>query len=67
MIKTTTTEIMSLNIESEDLLRYSNEDPSTGSGPLEPRQHVIDALLRFSRSLEIKKSAMVGEIESITN
>ncbi|MBI3510086.1 MAG: hypothetical protein HY064_05445 [Bacteroidetes bacterium] len=67
MIKTTTTEIMNLGIDSEDLLRYANEDPSTSSGPQEPRQHVIDALLRFSRSLEIKRSATIGTIEHVTN
>ena len=62
MIKTTTPEIINLNIDSEDLLRYGNEEPT-----LEPGKHVIDALLRFSRSLEIKRSTMVGTIESVAN
>jgi hypothetical protein len=53
---------MNLRIDSEDLLRYSTEEHSE-----EPRQHVIDTLLRFSRSLEIKTSKMVGKIESVTN
>jgi hypothetical protein len=62
MNKTTTLKIMNLGIDSEDLLRYSNEEHNE-----EPRQHVIDSLLRFSRSLEVKTSKMVGKIESVTN
>ncbi|HET6993034.1 MAG TPA: hypothetical protein VFJ43_17000 [Bacteroidia bacterium] len=53
---------MNLRIDSEDLLRYSNEEHNE-----EPRQHVIDSLLRFSRSLEVKTSKMVGKIEAVTN
>jgi hypothetical protein len=62
MNKTSTLKTMNLRIDSEDLLRYSTEEHSE-----EPRQHVIDTLLRFSRSLEIKTSKMVGKIESVTN
>ncbi|MCX6311991.1 MAG: hypothetical protein NT084_10205 [Bacteroidetes bacterium] len=53
---------MNLGIDSEDLFRFSNEEHKE-----EPRQHIIDSLLRFSRSLEVKSSKMVGKIESVKN
>jgi hypothetical protein len=53
---------MNLGINSEDLLHFAN-----GEKQDEPRQHVIDNLLRFSRSLEVKNSSLVGKIESVTN
>ena len=62
MNKTSTLKIMNLGINSEDLLHYAN-----GEQLEEPRQHVIDSLLRFSKSLEVKTSKMVGKIESVTN
>ena len=62
MTKTSTLKSMNLGINSEDLLHFAN-----GEQQEEPRQHVIDSLLRFSRSLEIKPSKMVGKIESVTN
>jgi hypothetical protein len=62
MNKTSTLKIMDLRINSEDLLHFAN-----GEQQEEPGQHVIDNLLRFSRSLEVKPSKMVGTIESVTN
>jgi hypothetical protein len=62
MIKTTTLDNMSLGIDSEDLLRYAGEEHTD-----EPRKHVIDSLLRYSKSLEIRPSSMIGSIESVTN
>jgi predicted class III extradiol MEMO1 family dioxygenase len=62
MNKTSTLKIMNLGINSEDLLHYAN-----GEQQEEPRQHVIDNLLRFSKSLEVKNSSMVGKIENVTN
>jgi hypothetical protein len=62
MNKTSTPKIMNLGINSEDLLHYAN-----GEQQEEPGQHVIDSLLRYSRSLEVKPSKMVGFIESVTN
>ncbi len=53
---------MSLGIDSEDLLRYAAEEHNE-----EPRRHVIDSLLRYSRSFEIRPSSMIGSIESVTN
>lgn len=62
MNKTFTLNIMNLGIDSEELFRFSNEEHNE-----EPRQHIIDNLLRFSRSLEVRPSKMVGQIESVTN
>lgn len=62
MNKTSTLKIMNLGINSEELLHFAN-----GEKQEEPRQHVIDSLLRFSRSLEVKPSKMVGKIESVSN
>ncbi|CAN5739480.1 hypothetical protein BH11BAC7_BH11BAC7_09990 [soil metagenome] len=62
MNKTSTPEIMNLGINSEDLLHYAS-----GETQDEPRQHVVESLLRFSRSLEVKTSKLVGKIESVTN
>ncbi len=62
MNKTSTLNMMNLGIDSEDLFRYGNEEYNE-----EPSQNVIDNLLRFSRSLEIRPSKMVGQIESVTN
>jgi hypothetical protein len=62
MNKTTTLEMMNLGIDSEDLFRYGNEEYNE-----EPGQHVIDNLLRFSKSLEVRSSKMIGQIESVTN
>ncbi|CAN5185305.1 hypothetical protein BH09BAC5_BH09BAC5_22340 [soil metagenome] len=62
MIKNSTLEIMNLGLNSEDLLHFAN-----GEQMEEPRQHIIDNLLRFSKSLEVKNSSMVGKIETISN
>ena len=62
MNKTTTLDMMNLGIDSEDLFRYGNEEYNE-----EPGQNVIDSLLRFSRSLEIRPSKMIGQIEAVTN
>ena len=62
MNKTSTPKIMNLGINSEDLLHFAS-----GEQQEEPGQYVIDILLRFSRSLEVKTSKMVGRIENVTN
>ena len=54
--------MLNLNIDSEDLFRYGNEEYNE-----EPGQHVVDNLLRFSRSLEVRPSKMLGQIESVNN
>jgi hypothetical protein len=62
MIKTSTPDVLNFSMNSEDLLRFAEEEFQE-----EPRQHVIDTLLRFSRSLEIRSSASVGPIETVAN
>ena len=62
MAKTSTLDIMNLSIDSDDLFRFAEEEFSA-----EPRQQVIDTLLRFSRSLEIRPSSLVGQIETVSN
>lgn len=62
MNKTSTLKSINLSVNSEDLLHYAS-----GEQQDEPRQHIVDSLLRFSRSLEVKTSKLVGEIESVTN
>jgi hypothetical protein len=62
MNKTSTPKIMNLGINSEDLFHYAS-----GEAQDEPRQHVVDNLLRFSKSLEVKSSKLVGKIENVTN
>ncbi|GAB4136281.1 MAG: hypothetical protein Fur0041_10750 [Bacteroidia bacterium] len=49
-------------LESEDIINFA-----AGEFNEEPGQHVIDALLRYSRSLQVKKSASVGFIETVGN
>ena len=62
MAKTSTLDIMNLSIDSEDLFRFAEEEFSA-----EPRQHVIDTLLRYSRSLEIRPSSLAGQVEIVSN
>lgn len=62
MVKTFTLENLMLQVESEDLFKLT-----TNEGDHEPRQHVTDALLRYSRSLEVNKSSYLGHIEQTNN
>ncbi|MCE2772951.1 MAG: hypothetical protein LW750_05885 [Bacteroidetes bacterium] len=62
MVKTFTLENLMLQVESEDLFKMA-----TNEGDYEPPQHVIDVLLRYSRSLEVNKSSYLGNIEQINN
>jgi len=62
MQKTSTSDVMDLSINSDELFRFAEENL-----PAEPRQHVIDTLLRFSRSLEIRPSVHVGQTETVNN
>lgn len=62
MNKTSTLEIMKLPIDSFELLRYVQENENE-----EPGTHVVDALLRYSRSLEIRPSEYVGQLEMVQN
>lgn len=62
MAKTSTLDIMNFSIDSNDLFRFAEDNFSE-----EPGQQVIDSLLRYSRSLEIRPSTMVGTIENVNN
>jgi hypothetical protein len=62
MVKTFTLENLMLQVESEDLFKMA-----TNEGDYEPRQHVIDVLLRYSRSLEVNKSSYLGNIQQTNN
>lgn len=62
MAKTSTLDVMNFSINSEDFFRFADDEFSE-----EPGQHVIDSLLRFSRSLEVRPSSFVGQIESVKN
>ena len=62
MVKTFTLENLMLQVESEDLFKMATNDSDS-----EPRQQVIDVLLRYSRSLEVNKSSYLGNIEQINN
>lgn len=62
MAKTSTLNVMNFSINNEDLFRFAEEDFSD-----EPGQHVVDSLLRFSRSLEVRPSILVGQIETVKN
>jgi hypothetical protein len=62
MDETSTPELMDFSINSDELFQFAEQNLSA-----EPRQHVIDSILRFSRSLEIRPSSMIGKFESVTN
>jgi hypothetical protein len=62
MVKTFTLENLMLQVESEDLFKMATNDSDS-----EPRQQVIDVLLRYSRSLEVNKSSYLGHIEQTNN
>ncbi|MCU0432997.1 MAG: hypothetical protein MUC87_06050 [Bacteroidia bacterium] len=62
MNKTSTLEFNCLPIDNAELLRFAEDNASE-----EPRDYVIDALLRFSRSLEVRNSDITGKTEFIYN
>jgi hypothetical protein len=62
MNKTFTHQPMKLPIDSSELLRFAQEHSNE-----EPGNHIIDNLLRYSKSLEIKESKLIGLVETIGN
>ena len=62
MQNTTTKKIVESGIDNKNDVRFSEEKFNE-----EPRQHVIDALLRYSKSLEVRPSVLVGVIEEVKN
>lgn len=49
-------------MDQAELLRYAEDNASE-----EPGDHVIEALLRFSKSLEVRNSEVTGKTEFIYN
>ncbi|MCA6362947.1 MAG: hypothetical protein IM638_07905 [Bacteroidetes bacterium] len=62
MNKTSTRELNSFPIDHAELLRYVENNAGE-----EPGDHVIEALLRFSKSLEVRNSEITGKTELIYN
>jgi hypothetical protein len=62
MNKTSTLEFTSFPIDHADLLRYAENNAGE-----EPGDHVIETLLRFSKSLEVRNSEITGKTEFIYN
>jgi hypothetical protein len=62
MAKTSTRLHPELNVKPEELISYVQEDYK-----FEAPKSVIDSILRYSQSLDIRKSKMVGSIETVAN
>lgn len=62
MPKTFTLSRTELSVKPEELMSFVE-----GDFKFEPSQSVVDTILRYSQSLEIRKSSYVGFIESVCN
>ena len=62
MAKTFTQVNSDLSVKADELMSYAEEDFK-----YEASQGVIDRILRYSQSLEIRKSKVVGTVETVTN
>ncbi len=51
-----------ITVKSDELINYVEEDFG-----FEPSQHVVDSILRYSQSLEVRKSMYTGLIETVAN
>lgn len=51
-----------ITVKSEELINYVEEDFG-----FEPSQAVVDSILRYSQSYEVRNSTMVGLIETVSN
>lgn len=51
-----------ITVKSEELINYVEEDFG-----FEPSQAVVDSILRYSQSYEVRESKMVGLIETVSN
>lgn len=51
-----------ITVKSEELKNYVEEDFG-----FEPSQQVVDSILRYSQSLEVRKSKYTGLIETVAN
>ncbi|MCK6640380.1 MAG: hypothetical protein RL007_2625 [Bacteroidota bacterium] len=62
MAKTSTRLHPELNVKPEELISYVQEDYK-----FEAPKSIIDSILRYSKSLEVRKSKIVGTIETVSN
>lgn len=62
MAKTFTLSQSDLSVKPDEVMNYVEEDFR-----FEPSQGVVDAILRYSQSLEVRKSKMVGVVETVSN
>jgi hypothetical protein len=62
MDKTSTLDNMSISINNTDLARFAAEDY-----PYDPGDQLVNRLLRYSRSLEVKNSKLIDCIENVLN
>jgi hypothetical protein len=62
MPKTSTLLHPELSVKPEELMNFVEEDFK-----FEPSQHIVDTILRYSQSLEIRKSSYTGLIENVCN
>ena len=62
MAKTFTLSKSDFSVQADELMSYAGEEFKH-----EPSQGVIDAILRYSQSLEIRKSKFVGLVETVSN
>lgn len=62
MAKTFTLSKSDLSVQADELMSYAGEEFK-----YEASQGVIDAILRYSQSLEIRKSKLVGLVETVSN
>lgn len=62
MAKTSTLPHSELSVRPDELMSYAEEDFR-----YEPSQGVVDSILRYSQSLEVRKSKMVGVVETVAN
>lgn len=62
MAKTFTLSNSDLSVQADELMNYAQEEYQ-----FEPSQGVVDSILRYSQSLEIRKSKFVGTVETVSN
>lgn len=62
MAKTFTLPHSDLSVQADELMNYAQEEYQ-----FEPSQGVVDSILRYSQSLEVRKSKYTGLIETVSN
>ena len=62
MAKTFTLSHSDLSVQADELMNYAQEEYQ-----FEPSQGVVDSILRYSQSLEVRKSNYVGLVETVSN